>query len=104
MVQTTYLVWHALFKFSHIPPFTQKSKIKKIKTFPYLPTHKLKNKSETDLFFSRPKCIENLPYLLNIHPPGLRSEIIMHEELQHCSDLREIRWLTQVHPEKVKEK
>ena len=53
----TYLVWHALFKFSHIPPFTQKSKIKKnkkIKTFPYLPTHKLKNKSETDFFFSRP--------------------------------------------------
>ena len=40
--ETTYLIWHALFKFSHIPPFTQKSKIKKnkkIKTFPYLPTH-----------------------------------------------------------------
>ena len=51
----TYLVWHALFKFSHIPQFTQNSKIKnkfkKIKTFPYLPTHILKNKSETDLFF-----------------------------------------------------
>ena len=28
-----------------------KKKIKKIKTFPYLPTQKLKNKSETDLFF-----------------------------------------------------
>ena len=30
-------------------------KDKKIKTFPYLPTLKLKNKSETDLFFPRPK-------------------------------------------------
>ena len=29
-------------------------KIVKIKTFPYLPTQKLKNKSETDLFISRP--------------------------------------------------
>ena len=28
---TTYLIWHALFKFSHIAPFTQKSKIKKNK-------------------------------------------------------------------------
>ena len=28
---TTYLIWHALFKFSHIPLFTQKSKIKKKK-------------------------------------------------------------------------
>ena len=26
-------------------------KMKKIKTFPYLPTLKLKNKSETDFFF-----------------------------------------------------
>ena len=29
-------------------------KNKKIKTFPYLPTLKLKNKLETDLFFSWP--------------------------------------------------
>ena len=56
--ETTYLIiWYTLIKFSHIPLFTQKSKIKnkiKIKTFPYLPTQKLKNISETDLFFSRP--------------------------------------------------
>ena len=32
-------------------------KNEKIKTFPYLPTLKLKNKSETDLFFSRPNVI-----------------------------------------------
>ena len=31
-----------------------KIKDKKNKTFPYLPTQKLMNKSETDLFFSRP--------------------------------------------------
>ena len=31
--------------------YSKKKKKKKIKTFPYLPTLKLKNKSETDLFF-----------------------------------------------------
>ena len=48
MLCSNFHIYHRLLKKSKI------KKIKKIKTFPYLPTHKLKNKSETDLFFSRP--------------------------------------------------
>ena len=39
--------------FTHTTVYS-KIKDKKIKTFPYLPTQKLKNISKTDLFFSRP--------------------------------------------------
>ena len=39
--------------FKHTTVYS-KIKDKKIKTFPYLPTQKLKNISETDLFISRP--------------------------------------------------
>ena len=46
MLCSNFHIYHRLLK---------NQKIKKQKTFPYLPTHKLKNKLETDLFFSRPK-------------------------------------------------
>ena len=42
------------FHIYHRFPKIKDKKNKKIKTIPYLPTHKLKNISETDLFFSRP--------------------------------------------------
>ena len=39
--------------FTYTIVYSKIKKNKKIKTFPYLPTLKLKNKSQTDLFFSQ---------------------------------------------------
>ena len=44
----------------------------KIKTFPYLPTLKLKNKSETDIFFSWPVTL----FALGAH---IEKEMIISE-------------------------
>ena len=43
-----------IFTYTTVYSKIKDKKNKKIKTFPYLPTHKLKNKSVTGLFFSRP--------------------------------------------------
>ena len=43
-----------IFTYTIIYSKIEDKKNEKIKTFPYLPTQKLMNKSETDLFFSRP--------------------------------------------------
>ena len=56
MLGSNYHIYHCKLK--------EKKRFKKIKIIPYLPTLKLKNKSETDLFFSRP--------YLDAHADGYR--------------------------------